>query len=98
MRVRQAKTRAHVHHGGPRIGLGRHHRMNLWLLKHHRRCPTSFGRDCRQIIPITCHQVITIPIICPKAIQVTITLACHRIRSSLRDACLLVVETLAFVE
>ena len=80
MKDLQAKTRAHVHHGGPRIGLGRLHQMNQWLLKHHLRYPTSSGRGSHQIIPTTCHQVITIPIICPKAIQVTITLACHRIQ------------------
>ncbi len=79
MKDRQAKTQAHVHHGGPRIGLGRHHRMNLWLSKRRHHSLTSSGRGSHQIIHTTCRQVITIPIICPKAIQVTITLACHRI-------------------
>jgi hypothetical protein len=54
------------------VTFGRLHRMNLWLSKHHLRSPTSFGRGSHQIIPITCHQVITIPTICPRAIQVTI--------------------------
>ncbi len=80
MKDRQAKTQAHVHHGGPRIGLGRHHRMNLWFSKRLLHYPTSSGRGSRQIIPIICHQVITIPTICPKAIQVITTQACHRIR------------------
>jgi hypothetical protein len=76
----QAKTQAHVHLGGPRIGLGRLHRMNLWLSKRRHHSLTSFGRDSHQIILITCHQAITTRIICPKAIQVTIILACHRIQ------------------
>ena len=80
MNDRQVKTRAHVRHGGPRIGLGRLHQMNQWLLKHHLRSPTSSGRGSHQIIPITCHQVITTPTICLKAIQVTTTQACHRIQ------------------
>jgi hypothetical protein len=79
MKDPQAKTRAHVHHGGPRIGLGRLHRMNLWLSKRCHHYPTSSGRDCHQIILITCHQVITTPTICPKVIQVTTIQACHRI-------------------
>ncbi len=53
--------------------------MNLWLSKRRHHSLTSSGRGSHQIIPTTCRQVITIPIICPKAIQVTITLACHRI-------------------
>ncbi len=80
MKDPQAKTRAHVHHGGPRIGPGRLHRMNLWLSKRRHHYPTSSGRGSRQIIPITCHQDITTPTICPKAIQDTIILACHRIQ------------------
>ena len=80
MRVRQAKTRAHVHHGGPRIGLGLLHRTSQWLLKRRHHYPTSSGRDSRQIIPITCRQVITTPTICPKAIQVTITQGCRLIQ------------------
>ncbi len=76
----QAKTQAHVHHGGPRIGLGRLHRMNLWLSKRRHRSLTSSGRGSHQIIPITCHQAITTPTICQKAILATITLACHLIQ------------------
>jgi hypothetical protein len=79
MKDPQAKIQAHVHHGGPRIGLGPHHRMNLSLLKRRHRSPTSSGRGFRQIIPITCHQVITIPTTCLKAIQDIITLSCHLI-------------------
>lgn len=80
MKDPQAKTQVQVHHGGRRIGLGRLHRMNLWLSKRLLHYPTSSGRGSHQIIPTTCHQVITTPTICPKAIQVTITLACHRIQ------------------
>ncbi len=53
------------------------HQMNQWLLKRRHHSPTSSGRDSHQIIHTTCHQVITIPTTCPKAIQDTITLACH---------------------
>ena len=87
MKDRQAKTRAHVRHGGPRIGLGRLHRMSLWLLKHHLRSPTSSGRGFHQIIPITCHQVTTSPTICPKAIQDTITQACLPTLYNYLDVC-----------
>ncbi len=80
MKDHQAKTQAHVHHGGPRIGLGRLHRMNLWLSKRRHRSLTSSGRGSHQIIPITCHQAITTPTICQKAILATITLACHLIQ------------------
>ncbi len=59
MRDRQAKIRAHVHHGGPRTGLGRLHLMNLWLLKRRHHSLTSSGRGSHQITPITCRQVIT---------------------------------------
>ncbi len=86
MKDRQAKTKAHVRHGGPSIGLAATP-DEPWLLKHHLRYPTSSGRGSHQIIHTTCRQVITIPIICPRVIQVTITQACHRIRLSLRDAC-----------
>jgi hypothetical protein len=80
MKDPQAKTRAHVHHGGQRIGLGRLHRTNLWLSKRRHHSLTSSGRGSHQIIHTTCRQVITIPIICPKAIQGTITQECHRIQ------------------
>jgi hypothetical protein len=86
MKDPQAKNWAHVHHGGPRIGLGRLHRMNLWLLKRRHHYPTSSGRGSHQIIPITCHQVTTTPTICPKAIQVIITLSCHLILLRFRSS------------
>ncbi len=54
--------------------------MNLWLSKRRHHYPTSSGRDCHQIILITCRQGITTLTICPKAIQDTITQACHRIQ------------------
>ena len=98
MRDRQAKIRAHVHHGGPRIGLGRRHQMSQWLLKRRRHCPTSSGRGSHQIILITCRQVITTPTICPKAIRVITTQACHRIPLLLLDACVLVGDSLVSVE
>ena len=41
--------------------------------------PNTSGRSSRQIILITCHQVITNPTICPRVIQVTTIQACHRI-------------------
>ena len=94
----QAKTQAHVHHGGPRIGLGRLHRMNRWLSKRRHRFPTSSGRGSHQIILITCRQVITTPTICPKAIRVITTQACHRIPLLLLDACVLVGDSLVSVE
>ena len=53
-------------------------------------CPTSSGRGSHRITPITCHQVNTTPTICPKAIQDTITQACHRILCSRRNACVLI--------
>jgi hypothetical protein len=90
--VHQAKIQVHVRHGGPKTGLGHRHPMNQSSLKRHRHFPTSSGRDCRQIIPITCRRVITIPITCPKDIQDIIILGCHRIRSLLlkgRNACVL---------
>ncbi len=79
MKDPQAKTRAHVHHGGPRTGHGRHQQINLWLSKRRLRSPTSSGRGSHQIILITCHQVFTTPTICPMAIQGITTLNCHLI-------------------
>jgi len=87
MKDPQAKTQAHVHLGGPRIGLGRLHRMSLWLSKRRLHCPTSSGRGCHQITLITCRQVITTPTICPKAIQDTITQACLPTLYNYLDVC-----------
>lgn len=48
--------------------------------------PTSSGRDCHQIILITCHQVITTSMTCPKVIQVTTILNCHLILLRFRSS------------
>ncbi len=84
-RYRTINTRAHVRPRGPRIGLGRHHRMNLSLWKCRRHYPTSIRSSSLQIIPITCHQITRIPTLCPTDTQDTTSLAYFRVLSSVRD-------------
>jgi hypothetical protein len=78
MKDPQVKIRVHVHYGGQRIGLGLLHQMNLWLLKRRQCFETSSSRGFRRIIHLTYRQGINTMTICPKAIQVTATQACHR--------------------
>ncbi len=63
----------------PKLGILTPTAEQIVAAKRHLRSPISSGRGSHQIIPITCHQVIITPTICPKAIRVITTQACHHI-------------------